>query len=481
MTRPGTPQPLDRDLVRLGKSLSVQLFVLLKTAQNYPEGHAALATPVSQLQETVRQIQRHNEEPSLRTQGGYLLLGDVRLKPDAVGAEAIFYVLALMKRLGIGGIQFDPAVTTQELSRFASLLNETEPGEDEEEIFYRVIAQLHGRGITGIELEPPAEESETAQSPAARPGPEDGRARSQQIYLQTVSATAEVMEHAKMGQTLRLRKSKRVVQSMIDQLLDNETNLLGLTTIRCHDEYTYNHSVNVCILALAIGQRIGLSRGRLCELGMAALFHDIGKSDISSELLNKAQEFEPEEWRIIQKHPVLGVKILMKLKGLDLFNARIIVGSFEHHLNFDLSGYPKYPYRRLSLFGRIISIADCYDAMTSSRVYNRTSIAPEKALRLMLDKAGRTYDPILLKVFVNCIGTYPLGTLLRLNTGELALVVGNPEELFLWDRPLVQIIADPAGNEIDGGTVDLSADGSRNIAKTLDARQFGIDTSRYFL
>ncbi|AMV73263.1 HD domain-containing protein [Desulfuromonas carbonis] len=480
MTLQGNSQSLDRDLVRLGKSLSVQFFVLLKTAQNYPEGHAALATPVSQLQETVRQIHRHNEEPSIRTQGSYLLLGDVRLKPDAAGAEAIFYVLTLMKRLGIGGIQFDPAVATQQLSRFATLLNEIEPGEAEEDIYYRVVTQLHGRGITGIELEPLAEESETAP-PAARPGLEDGRARSQQIYLQTVSATAEVMENAKMGQTLRLRKSKRVVQTMIDQLLDNETNLLGLTTIRCHDEYTYNHSVNVCILSLAIGQRIGLSRGRLCELGMAALFHDIGKSDIPTELLNKPQEFEPEEWRIIQKHPVLGVKLLMKLKGLDLLNARIIVGSFEHHLNFDLSGYPKYPYRRLSLFGRIISIADCYDAMTSSRVYTRTPIAPEKALRLMLDKAGKTYDPVLLKVFVNCIGTYPLGTLLRLNTGELAVVVGNPEELFLWDRPLVQIIADPAGNEIDGATVDLSADGSRNIAKTLDARQFGIDTSRYFL
>ena len=478
MTRSGSPpQPLDRELVRLGRSLAIQLFVLLKTAQNYSEGHAALSAPVNQLQVTVGQIHRHHEEASIRTLGGHLLLGELRLKPDAAGAEAIFFILALMKRLGIGGIQFGPALTAQELTRFAGVLNETEAGEAEEDLFARAVDQLRSRGIASIELEPLAEEHEAAL-PA---GLEDHRARSKQIYLQTVSATAEVMENAKMGQTLRLRKSKRVVQTMIDQLLDNETNLLGLTTIRCHDEYTYNHSVNVCILSLAIGQRIGLGKGRLCELGMAALFHDIGKSDIPTQLLNKTEEFEPEEWRMIQKHPILGVKVLMKLKGLDLVNARIIVGSFEHHMNYDFSGYPKYPYRRLSLFGRIISIADCYDAMTSSRVYNRTPIPPEKALRLMLDRAGQAYDPLLLKVFVNCIGTYPLGTLLRLNTGELAVVVGNPEELFLWDRPLVQIIADPAGNEIDGGTIDLSADGSRNIAQTLDARQFGIDVGRYFL
>ena len=481
MSGQGNPgQQLDRDLARLGKGLNAQLFVLLKTTQNYPEGHAALVAPVSQVLETVRRIHRHNEEAFLRTRGGHLLLGELRLKPDTGGIEAVVHILALMKRLGIGGIQFGQAVTGPEISRFACVLNEIEPGEPDEDIFARVAAQMRVRGIAAIELEPLAEEHESVVT-LARSGFEDDRARSKQIYLQTVSVTAEVMNHAKMGQTLRLRKSKRVVQTMIDQLLDNETNLLGLTTIRCHDEYTYNHSVNVCILSLAIGQRIGLSKGRLCELGMAALFHDIGKSDIPADLLNKPQDFAPEEWKTIQKHPVLGVKVLMKLKGLDLVNARIVVGSFEHHLNFDLSGYPRYPYRRVSLFGRIISIADCYDAMTSSRVYSRSPIPPEKALRLMLDKAGEIYDPILLKVFVNCIGTYPLGTLLRLNTGELAVVVGNPEELFLWDRPLVQVIADPSGNEVDGGIVDLTADGSRNVVKTLDARQYGIDTSRYFL
>lgn len=471
-------QQLDRDLIRLGKSLSAQFFVLLKTTQNYPEGHAALTGPVGQVLATVRQIHRHNEEASLRTRGGHLLLGELLLKVDAAGIEATHYLQALMKRQGIGGIQFAATVTAQDLSRLAGVLNEVEPAEHEEGVFDRVVAQLRLRGIAGVELEPQAEEKE-ANFP--QPGSEDDRARSRQIYLQTVSATAEVMENAKLGQTLKLRKSKRVVQSMIDQLLANEVSLLGLTTIRCHDEYTYNHSVNVCILSLAIGQRIGLSKGRLCDLGMAALFHDIGKSDIPSELLNKPQEFGPEEWKVIQKHPVLGVKVLMKLKGLDLLNARIIAGSFEHHLNLDFSGYPKYPYRQISLFGRIISIADCYDAMTASRVYSRTPLAPEKALRLMLDKAGKAYDPILLKVFVNSIGTYPLGTLLRLNTGELAVVIGNPEELFLWDRPLVQIIADRAGNEIDGDMVDLSGDGSRDIVQTLDARQHGIDVGRYFL
>ncbi len=479
-SRQNFQQQLDRELILLGKRLNVHLFVLLKTAQNYSEGHAALSGPVGQVLADVRDIHRRNEEASLRTHAGHLLLGELRLKPDAAGIEAFLYTLAMMKRFRIGGIHFGQAVTAQEITRFAYVLTEMDPAGPEEEIFGQVVVRMGERQVTAIDLEPFAEEGEI-EAPEELPGLDDDRVRSRRIYLQTVSATAEVMENAKMGQTLRLRKSKRVVQALIDQLLAYETNLLGLTTIRSHDEYTYNHSVNVCILALAIGQRIGLGKARLCELGMAALFHDIGKSAIPPELLNKPREFTPEEWQIVQKHPVLGVRVLMKLKGLDLVNARIIAGSFEHHRNADLSGYPQYPYRRLSLFGRIISIADCYDALTSSRVYSRTAYPPDKALRYMLDKAGKAYDSLLLKVFVNCIGTFPLGTLLRLNTGELGVVVGNAAELFLWDRPQVQIIADRAGNALEGGIVDLSSDGVRSIAETLDATHFGIDTSAYFV
>ncbi len=472
-------QQLDRELIRLGKGLNIQLFVLMKTAQNYPEGHSALSGPVRQILSAVRDIHRRNEEASLRAHAGHLLVGEIRLKPDAVGIESFLYTLAMMKRFQIGGIHFGQAVTSQDIIQFAYVLKEFEQSWGGEEAFARLAARMRDRLIKAIELEPLVEEGESEVTEGL--SEVDQQARSRRIYLQTVSATAEVMENAKMGQTLRLRKSKRVVQTMIDQLLAYETSLLGLTTIRCHDEYTYNHSVNVCILSLALGQRIGLGKARLCELGMAALFHDIGKSEIPPELLNKPGEFTPEEWKTLQKHPVLGVRALMKLKGLDLVNARLITGSFEHHRNFDLSGYPQYPYRRVSLFGRIISIADCYDALTSSRVYHRTPLPPDKALRLMLDKAGMAYDPILLKVFVNCIGSYPLGTLLRLNTGELGVVVDNAAELFLWDRPQVRIVADQGGNEADGGIVDLSTDGVRTIVETLDARHFGIDTSVYFL
>jgi HD-GYP domain-containing protein (c-di-GMP phosphodiesterase class II) len=168
---------------------------------------------------------------------------------------------------------------------------------------------------------------------------------------------------------------------------------------------------------------------------------------------------------------------------MDVLSARIIMGTFEHHLGYDLAGYPEVPgYRGQGLFGRVICIADCYDAMTSSRVYNRTPMAPEKVMKAMMAKSGTSFDPILMKVFVNIVGIYPQGTLCRLDSGELAVVVRNSAEPETCDRPVVKVIGDDDGSQIDGPTLDLAAPGSdRRIAGTLDAEEYGIDVSEYFV
>jgi putative nucleotidyltransferase with HDIG domain len=259
---------------------------------------------------------------------------------------------------------------------------------------------------------------------------------------------------------------------------------LGLSTLRSHDEYTYSHCVNVCILALSMGQRLGYDRANLSELGVAALFHDVGKADIPLEILNKGSAFTPEEWRVIRRHPILGVKSLLRLKGLDDVSTKIVIAGFEHHLNYDSSGYPKIAApRKLTLFGRIISLADCYDAMTASRVYSRVPLAPDKALRLMFSKGGSVYDPLLMKVFVNCMGVYPVGTIVRFDSGEWGVVVGGHPSPERRAYPLVKVIRDSDGRELDGDTIDLGdpdARPVRRIVETTDAQSLGIELNRYF-
>jgi HD-GYP domain-containing protein (c-di-GMP phosphodiesterase class II) len=378
-----------------------------------------------------------------------------------------------MKGYNIGSITFSEDLKEGEIGSLPYVFASVKP-ENSDETFEELREKLIDRGVNGIEISllPEDESKENAL---------DSKEQAKRLYSQTLSVASEAMEDVRMGKTLKLKKAKRAVQGMVDQLLTAETSILGLTTIRCHDEYTFNHSVNVCILSLAIGQRIGLSRGILCQLGIAALFHDLGKADVPLEILNKPSSFEKEEWEIMQKHSVFGVKRLMQLKGLDALNARVVTGAFEHHLNYDLSGYPKVPYNRpLSLFGSIISIADCYDGLTSSRVYSRVPHTPDKAISFMIARSGKAYNPVLMKLFVNCIGIYPIGSLLLLNTGEFAVIMENHPDTENWNAPKIKIIGTASGEEIDGPLIDLQEESEKSITKMLDPEKYGIEVSKYF-
>jgi len=478
MTEQTTDLKAEMLVAQLGKNLIYNLFVLLKTVKNYDYGHSALNIPISRMLDTIKELKEHHEETSLSLKGGYLFLGEQRLKPDKSAIEPFNFTTSEMKRHFIGSINFLEAVNSADIGKFACTFGEVEPIPLPQtfELFQK---KMHDAGIVGVKILIFSDKKGAGEGVAN----EDNKAKAKKLYAKTLHAVSEVMSDVKVGQSLKLRKSKRVIQGLIDQLLTTETNLLGLTTIRCHDEYTYHHSVNVCILSLSIGQRIGLDKSTLCDLGLASLFHDIGKSDIPINILNKPSPFTEEEWKVMKTHPLHGVKALMKLKGLDTLNARIITGAFEHHINLNHSGYPKVPYKRdISLFGRIIAIADCYDGVTSSRVYSRTAMTPDKALRFMMDRAGAIYDPVLMKLFINSVGIYPVGSLILLTTKEMAVVMQSNPAPDKWNSPLIKIISDEAGNDMDGATIDLSYDEEqRKISKTIDPEKHNIDITRYFL
>jgi HD-GYP domain-containing protein (c-di-GMP phosphodiesterase class II) len=469
---------MNEEMIRFGKTLVAQIFVLFKTSLNYSEGHAAIDAPVANVVKVVQEIHRRNEEASLRVKGRHLYLGELRLKPDSASYHVFKFVMEEMKRHFIGGICFRPTVSEDDLRRFIYAFQEVEP--QSPDTYTRVLERMQRRMIISIEVETFHEEVETVAIDKEKL--KDDKLKAKLLYHQAVNAMEEVMDCAAAGKSLRLRESKRVVQHLIDLLAGHEPTLLGLTTVNCHDAYTQNHAANVCILSLAIGRRLGLPKFNLCELGMAALFHDIGKAGIPREILDKSEDLSPEEREIMEEHPLIGVKKIMQLKGLDTLSSRIITGVFEHHLLADFSGYPRFPYKRLSLFGRIISIADGYDELTSSRVGGRSPYPPDKALRFMLTRAGKAYDQGLLKLFINCIGLHAIGSLLQLDTKELAVVVGNNSNAANWGNPRVRIITDSSGREVDGEVVDLAHPAcSRTIIATLDPRLYDLDVSRYLL
>jgi HD-GYP domain-containing protein (c-di-GMP phosphodiesterase class II) len=264
-----------------------------------------------------------------------------------------------------------------------------------------------------------------------------------------------------------VRKAKRMVQNMVDVAVEDEGILLGLGTIKDYDDYTYTHSVNVAVLSLCLGNRIG-------------------KVEIPREIVAKPEKLDTGEWKVIRSHPLASVRQILKLTASHDLKSEILLAPFEHHMNLDLTGYPQVHFKKeISLFGRILHVADVYDAITSPRVYRRSALSPDRALGYMLKRAGTDFDPILLKVFGTMMGTYPVGTLLELDTGERGLVLDYPLESG-GTLPRIILLEEDGDDEFRRGeVVDLAEKDPgtgayrRNVVTSLNAASSGIQPANF--
>jgi len=229
----------------------------------------------------------------------------------------------------------------------------------------------------------------------------DTHAVAKQAYLKAVSAMQEIDGSLRAGETPVLKKAKRALQLIVDCVLKDESYILGFTTFRSAELYYHYHPVNVTILSVSLGKKIGFNRLALSRLAMSAFLHDIGKVAVPEEVLKKAPAFTPEETEQVRRHPSEGVKRLLGVMGLGDSSVPHMLVSFEHHMRLDLSGYPKTsPGRKLHLFSRIVNITDEFDNLVSGRVNGKKAHATEDALMLMYQGSGTLYDPSLFKAFI---------------------------------------------------------------------------------
>lgn len=462
----------DLEIARSSKDIINQISVVIRTANIHDAGNIAVLTAIDRFLTTIHPLTTKNAKLTLEVIGEFFYLNESRVRYSMEYLLNFDFLIREFKRRSLGSIIIDGSLTSEDVQTFVKAFLTAPFSANPFDALLEGIASVGSLSVGPLKK-------------VVDEGEFDVRRLVKRTYFNAVSYTKGVINKIKSGERVSIKKAKRVVESMVDLILEEEELLIGMTAIKDYDEYTYNHSVNVSILSVALGQRLGLSRKALTELGLVAIFHDIGKMEVPSEILNKPTNFNDDEWKIVKKHPFWGVRAVLKLKGLDASSVRTAIVAFEHHLNYDMSGYPKVSKSlELDFYSKIVSLADQYDAMTSARVYSRIPMAPDKALSIMLERAGTQLDPLLFKFFINMIGVFPIGTLVLLDTKELGLVYGG--NTIFQDRPRILIIIDSSGNRVQGHVVDLAektASGKhlRTIVKTMDPNKYRINLAEYML
>jgi HD-GYP domain-containing protein (c-di-GMP phosphodiesterase class II) len=475
---------MDSDLSRLGNNLVTKFHVLTRISQIYDSKNVALHQFIQESLQSINALIKMEGSLSLKIVKDDLFLNDQRLRYSVEGFTSFKYLLTQWKKRLIGEIIFKAPLDERVLKEFIYALMSLEEGKEENATLFT--EQLGNRDIHSIEVNPLEVFEEEEEEGAVTLRKEDPHEVAKKVFFETIGTIKEVITHIKGGQYAEVRKLKRLAQKAVHLVMEDESILLGMATIKNYDEYTFNHSVNVSIYSLAMGKRLGFSIKSLTELGMTALLHDIGKSKIPIEVLNKPSPFDEGEWGMMKRHPLWGVEILLNLKQLGEINPKIVIGIFDHHVRNDFSGYPKlFRKKDVSLFGQIIQIADSYDAMTTPTIYRKVPFTPEQALAMMLKERGIHFDATFLKIFIGLVGIYPIGSLVLLNTHELGIVYKpNPNPKWI-DRPRVLLVSrDDKGDAkkeiVDLTEADRRGDFKRWILKTLDPIKYHIDITKYF-
>ena len=293
----------------------------------------------------------------------------------------------------------------------------------------------------------------------------------------TAVETAETLwQQAKAGDQPDPNAARKIIESLAKVVTQDRTSLMALTALKKYDNYTFTHMVNVSVLAMSQARALNLDGTLLREFGFAALMHDIGKVNTPLEVLNKPDKLTKEEFDIVKRHVVDGAHILRKTPEMP---ALAPIVAFEHHLKQDLSGYPEnIGSRKLNLCTMIVSIADVFDALRSNRPY-RQGMASDRIRAVMGERDNPAFNQKLLKRFVNIMGLFPVGNVVRLSTEEVAVVTAeNPTDPF---RPQVKIVLDKHGDRVEDPFLantwerDSRGDYPYSVVEQVDPELLGID------
>jgi putative nucleotidyltransferase with HDIG domain len=451
--------------LRLHEDIVQALGTATRAVRLYGGAHPKVAEHVNGLVESIRQLHAAQAFILIGFVGGEVIADDTPLRRVSRSHADL---TREMEDAGIQRIVIDRGVTPEEV---ATLI--------------RALAAGRQAGVAGTG-EAADEATEFLALPHLRAGRivldpfsggwASGTIPARRTYQSSVASARTLWESAHADGQPELPVARETVLQLADAVGAGESLMLGLTGMKEHDDYTFTHMVNVSILTMAQAQRLGIEGPPLQDIGLAALLHDIGKVRTPPEILNKPSALTDREFAIMKRHTTDGALILRRTPDMP---ALAPIVALEHHLRLDGSGYPDHVRRSsLNLVTMLCSIADVYDAMRSQRQYQQ-AFPTDRIVAVMRRNDGTQFDQRLVRRFIELLGIYPPGTLVRLDSGEIALVL-RPESRDP-ERPAVRLIFDRAGNRMPHPEdVSLSQrispeGGPSAIAGVLDPATFQID------
>ncbi|MDP9023149.1 MAG: HD-GYP domain-containing protein [Actinomycetota bacterium] len=417
-----------------------------QTYHLYDPGHPNRREATRVLLEQVHELQRRlGADPVLFVTRHSFYLGATLLPHESL---RLFRLLEAFERAGVVSVELHAGADADGLDGLVRILTEELP----------TTSELVG--ITLNRLQPQVNLSEDEDLTELRRG-----------YALGLALLRESAARAAAGRPIDLQEATEVVEQLAIQVVRDPSQALLLAGVRSYHEYTYHHMVNVCLLTIALGHAVGLRRDQVVVLGIGALLHDVGKLNVPQDVLDHVGPLSEEQWRIVQRHPIVGAGLVFGTRdGLYHPAAPAVL---EHHAAYDLSGYPELTGRPLPcLPARVIAVADCFDAVTSKRSYRKPE-ERRQALQILASAAGTTFDPQVVRVFLRLLGLFPVGSLVQLRTGEIALVVATGEDMLA--APTVRLVLDPSGNPCEPRQLDLSVEGAPAVVRSVPPDDLDLD------
>jgi putative nucleotidyltransferase with HDIG domain len=409
---------------RQAEELVMRLAAALRASSLYAGTHPIVQRNVDALSSAFEQPFSRGLQVTMGFLGHDIIVDRTRLKSSELLAGLVRY----LQERRVEKITFSRDMGKDGLRTFVGILAERDS---------RPLAdRLAAAGVRGIGVGVLAPD----EAPAVQ---ETGLMAAKKVYSAAVDAAQSLWGSAEAGEQPDPSAAQTIINTLASAVSNDRVSMMALTSIKTHDAYTFTHMVNVSVLTMAQARALGIEGPLLQEFGLAGLMHDIGKVRTPADILTKPDRLTDEEMRIMKRHVVDGAQILRRTPEMPALAA---VVAFEHHLKQDLSGYPEnIGSRTLNLCTMLVSIADVFDALRSKRAY-RDGLPADRVRVMLSEQSGTAFEPELLRRFVSLMGIFPIGTLVRLHSGEVGIVTAeHPADPF---RPQVKVVLDGNGEHV---------------------------------